>query len=394
MVRLQNISYDEYVRKYSDYRVILIGAGGTFRNFIQFHQDKYFLLNNIDYILDNDKKIEGNEVQILDRHIKIRYLPAFSEKIAVERYVVFILVADKYVVDVAEQLDGMDLFENMPCIYGIGTFRWGYSYFPSPKYRAEIDTESCDNEIIPRIIHYCWFGEKDIPQKDIRCIESFGKYHPDYQIIKWSEKNFDIENAPRYVRDAYKRKKYAFVSDYVRLWAVYEHGGIYLDTDVELFGKLDFILKYRMTFAYMEYGELATGLGFAAEKGAQELKEMLDMYENIPFVYDDGTLNLTPCPRYTNEYFRHKGFYLDNSLDVVDDILFLSSDYLCPLTPVECEDGSYQLAQLTLTDRTVGIHWCNNSWKDPDEIGIFEREKSLREKINSRLFADWKRTRG
>ena len=110
MVRLQNISYDEYVRKYSDYRVILIGAGGTFRNFIQFHQDKYFLLNNIDYILDNDKKIEGNEVQILDRHIKIRYLPAFSEKIAVERYVVFILVADKYVVDVAEQLEGMDLF--------------------------------------------------------------------------------------------------------------------------------------------------------------------------------------------------------------------------------------------------------------------------------------------
>ena len=78
----------------------------------------------------------------------------------------------------------------------------------------------------------------------------------------------------------------------------------------------------------------------------------------------------------------------------IDDILFLPSDYLCPLTPVECEDGSFQLAQLTLTERTIGIHWCNNTWKEKEERAILEKEKRSRERINDRLLSDWKRQKG
>lgn len=394
MVNLINISYDEYIRKYSSCNIICIGAGGTFNNFINFHMDKYFLLNKIEWILDNNEKIKGIEKQVLNRFIPVEHLPAFDKNLQPSDWVVFILVADDSVVEVVEQLDAMKSFDGISCVYGIGSFRWGYTFFPTPKYRVQKLESPYKEEKIPRIIHYCWFGEKKIPDKDKECIKSFKKYNPEYSIREWSEENFDIWDSPEYVQEAYQSKRYAFVSDYVRLAVIYKYGGIYLDTDVELFSNLDFWLKFRMVFAYMEYGEIATGLGFASEAKAPEVLEMLKMYDSIPFQLKDKRYNETPCPRYTNEYFRRKGMYLDNSLEIHGDILFLSSDYLCPLSPVEDEDGNYQLAQLSLTDKTMGIHWCNNSWKDDKAKDAFRRVKIDRECINQRLLEDWKRVKG
>lgn len=392
MVNFINISYDEYIKKYDGKKVVCIGAGGTFRDFRNCHLDKVNLLSSIEYILDNNASLVNTSISLLNNSVKVGYLPDFAADISKENWVVFILVGDRFVMQILQQLDDMPIFDEMDCIYGVGTFRWGYSFFPSPKYKTSLLPRV--NECIPQKIHYCWFGPKEISERDLKCIDSFSKYNTDYEIVKWSESNFDISKAPKYVRDAYESGKYAFVSDYVRLWAVYNYGGIYLDTDVELFKNLDFMLGYRMVFAYMEYGEIATGLGFAGIKGALELKEMMDMYEKIPFLLENGEYNLTPCPRYTNEYFRRKGVSLDNSLEIVDDIVFLPSDYFCPLSPVECSDGSYQLAQLSLTDRTVGIHWCNNSWKSEEELGIFNEAKNSRALINNRIFEDWKRKKG
>lgn len=392
MVNLINISYDEYIKKYDEKKIVCIGAGGTFAKFRICHLDKINLLHNVRYVLDNNLSLKGVEINLLNNVVKVDYLPDFNECVSKEDWIIIILVGDTYISEVLNQLDSMPVFDGIDCIYGIGTLRWGYTYFPAPKYRSELHKRNIER--IPRIIHYCWFGPNDIPEKDLKCISSFSERNPDYEIIKWSEDNFDIKSAPQYVQDAYKYKKYAFVSDYVRLWAVYKYGGIYLDTDVELFRSLDFILGFRMMFAYMEYGELATGLGFASEKGAAELKEMMDMYNKIPFVLENGKLNLTPCPRYTNDYFRRKGVSLDNSLEILDDIVFLPSDYLCPLQPVECSDGSYQLAQLSLTDRSIGIHWCNNTWKSSNELGILNEAKQDRELINKRILTDWIRSKG
>lgn len=392
MVNLINISYDEYIRKYDERKIICIGAGGTFINFRNCHLDKIKLLNNVRFVLDNNVLLKGKKFNLLNNNVVVDYLPEFNESISKNDWILIILVGDAYILDVIKQLDEMPIFEGFDCIYGIGTFRWGYTYFPAPKYKMELQTRR--KERIPRLIHYCWFGPNDIPEKDLKCISSFSEYNPDYEVVKWSEDNFDISNAPKYVQDAYNYKKYAFVSDYVRLWAVYKYGGIYLDTDVELFSNLDFILGYRMMFAYMEYGELATGLGFASEKGTAEIKEMMDIYNTIPFVLENDNLNLTPCPRYTNDYFRRKGIALDNSLEIFDDIVFLPSDYLCPMQPVECSDGSHQLAQLSLTERSIGIHWCNNTWKSSKELSIFDEVKQDRELINKRILSDWKRNKG
>ena len=250
MVNFLNISYDEYIRKYDDREVVCIGAGGTFTNFRNCHLDKIKLLNNIRHVLDNNSALKGTTVSLLNNDVTIGFLPEFNEFITKDDWVIFILVGDNYLLDVLNQLDSMPVFDGVDCIYGIGTFRWGYTYFPTPKYRIALPEKK--EELIPRRIHYCWFGPNDIPEKDMDCIASFSKYNPDYEIIRWSEANFDIDKAPLYVRQAYNCGKYAFVSDYVRLWVVYYYGGIYLDTDVELFGKLDFLLGFRMVFAYME----------------------------------------------------------------------------------------------------------------------------------------------
>ena len=250
MIHLLNISYDEYIKKYDEYKIICIGAGGTFQNFIACHQEKLFLLNKIEVILDNNKVLEGTKRQILMKDIEIAHLPSFSRDISREKWILFILVADTYVIDVVNQLGGMLIFDGLDCIYGAGTFKWGYTFFPVPKHRGFHIYKTEGKDRIPKIIHYCWFGKNPIPEKDRKCIESFSKYNPDYEVIKWSEHNFDLENVPLYVKQAYENEKYAFVSDYVRLAVVYKYGGVYFDTDVELFQNIDFLLKLCCRLVY------------------------------------------------------------------------------------------------------------------------------------------------
>ena len=104
--------------------------------------------------------------------------------------------------------------------------------------------------MIPKIIHYCWFGGNDKLESVMKCIESWKKYLPDYEIMEWNESNFNIKKANQYVREAYDNKKWAFVTDYVRLIALYENGGIYFDTDVEVFKSFDSLLSEKAFFGF------------------------------------------------------------------------------------------------------------------------------------------------
>lgn len=135
---------------------------------------------------------------------------------------------------------------------------------------------------IPKTIHYCWFGGN--PKSEIieRCIASWKAYCPDYEIIEWNERNFDVNCIP-YVADAYAAKKWAFVSDYARLYVVHEHGGIYLDTDVLLHNRIDDLLQYDCWFAQEDLLYISTGLGFGAQKGHPTLRAMMHTYENSEF---------------------------------------------------------------------------------------------------------------
>ena len=212
--------------------------------------------------------------------------------------------------------------------------------------------------MIPKIIHYCWFGKDEKPKLAKKCIASWKKYCPDYQIIEWNEDNYDISSAPLFVRQAIEAQKWAFASDYVRLKVVYEHGGIYLDTDVEMIKNFDVFLHNPAFFGF-EYAlnsyRIATGLGFGAEKGCSILLEIMKIYEDNAFYDPSGDLDMTwNTTKETSVFLKH-GIQLDGSEQIVDDgIHIYPAQYFQPLKNgfiIPC-----------LTSKTVSIHWYASSW--------------------------------
>ncbi len=225
--------------------------------------------------------------------------------------------------------------------------------------------------MIPKTIHYCWFGNGPIPEKDQRCIESWRKQCPDYQIIKWCEDNYDISKSS-YMLEAYEHKKWGFVSDYARLDIVYEHGGIYLDTDVELIRPLDDLLENEGFMSFEEGIHVSSGLCLAAEDHNETVKALLDLYSDLHFVNPDGNLNITPCPVMQTNKLLEMGLVQDDSMQIVGGIKIFPHEYFCPL--------NYNTGILNVTKNTYGIHWFHESWRSP----LDKRIKSVERFFNRR----------
>lgn len=206
---------------------------------------------------------------------------------------------------------------------------------------------------IPKVIHYCWFGNGELPKLAEKCIESWQKYCPDYEIVCWNEKNFDLYKN-RYAYEAYQAQKWAFVSDYVRLKVIYDYGGIYLDTDVELIKPIDKLLENGGYMGFDQNGIVSTGLGFAAEQGNELIGEMLKDYEDIPFLLADGSYDLTPCPDRNTNTLKRLGMDIDNTSQTFMDMVFLPWEYLCPI--------DYYTGKKTITKNTYSIHHYSASW--------------------------------
>lgn len=209
------------------------------------------------------------------------------------------------------------------------------------------------NNKIPKIIHYCWFGNNPMPDIVIKCIESWKKKCPEYKIILWNENNFDFTQN-KYAKQAYEAKKWAFVSDYARLHIVYHEGGIYLDTDVELLKSLDDLLKYDAFFSMEDDTYFNTGIGFGAQKNNNIVKQMLDYYDGREFIKENG-YDLTTCPISNTETI--KNLYPNLSISdkyIINNTCFLSKEYFCPI--------DYETKKKRITKNTIGIHHFSQSW--------------------------------
>lgn len=222
--------------------------------------------------------------------------------------------------------------------------------------------------MIPKIIHYCWFGNGEIPAKDKKCIESWKKFCPDYQIIQWNESNYDVTKN-KYMFDAYQQKKWGFVPDYARLDIVYNHGGIYLDTDVELIRNLDSLLDNEGFVGFEQPEYINLGLGFGAVKGNTTIGNILEHYKSLEFIKEDGSLNLTPSPYYNTEAIVKEGFAADGTLQTIENFTIYPKDYFCP--------RDYYSGKMNMTDNTYSIHWFNASWQSPHKRRMLKIRRLL-----------------
>lgn len=210
--------------------------------------------------------------------------------------------------------------------------------------------------MIPKTIHYCWFGRKPIPAEYQQYMKSWSKFCSEYSIIEWNEDSFDVlQNS--YCKEAYEAKKWAFVSDYARLKILYEQGGIYLDTDVELLKNPDPLSSEGKGFiGYQNKWQLNTGLGFAAAPHDPIVEQMLKMYENIHFS-SNGTYDMTPCPVRNTVPFLQNGLVSGNrskNIETVGNFNVLPTEYLNPLDP--------DTGKLMVTKNSYAIHHYAASW--------------------------------
>ncbi len=223
--------------------------------------------------------------------------------------------------------------------------------------------------MIPKKIHYCWFGGKPLDELGQKCLESWKRFFPDYRIIEWNESNFDI-NCCDYVREAYEAKKWAFVSDYARFKILYEEGGVYFDTDVEVIRSFDDIIT-RGNFMGVENKVSAVnpGLGLAVAPGLGLVKEILDAYAQSYFLNDDGTYNLTTIVERTTKIIKSHGLRNINEIQTIADITIYPKEYFCPM--------DYASGKITLTENTYSIHHYSGSWHSEKEKYAHILEKKV-----------------
>lgn len=203
--------------------------------------------------------------------------------------------------------------------------------------------------MIPKIINYCWFGKNSLPTSVKKCINSWKKYCPDYKIIQWDETNFDVKSN-MFVKEAYEAKAWAFVSDYARLKVIYENGGIYLDTDVELVKNLDFLLKNSAYIGIQQSEYLCnTGLGFGAEKGNRAIFEMLKEYEELSFI--DNQRSKIVCPYLNDRAIQKIGKIQKNKVTVLPEITIFPPEYFDPYS-----------VNVLFNKNTVSIHHYSGTW--------------------------------
>lgn len=211
--------------------------------------------------------------------------------------------------------------------------------------------------MIPKIIHYCWFGRNPMPEKIHKCIASWRKYQSDYKIKLWNEENFDIQNSCEFVRQAYEQKKYAFVSDYVRLYALYHEGGFYFDTDVEIIRRIsdDFLNEYA-GYALDDNGYISVVM--FTQSGNSVYHKLLTMYENMDFIKEDGTFNMEVNNTYIQNELLHLGYQRKNIAQTLSD-----GSKLYPDDYFHCR--SLINGKLHITHNSYSIHWHTILWASP-----------------------------
>lgn len=343
-------------------RLVCFGAGAHFDTVMRLYST-YHLMQYVEYIVDNNTSIYGTFKSCQNSRYRIISLAEF-ERMADRKNIVLLVTSHLYCMEIVSQLD------NETCLDGTDTYIGSFlSDVSAPVLPYEIRKKGFEK--IPRIIHYCWFGKGEIPYEYRRYMESWERCCQDYEIRRWDESNFDI-SSNKYMKQAYEKRKWAFVSDYARIKIIHDYGGIYLDCDVELLKSLDIFLAEKMFCGFEDQNHINLGLGYGAVKNHPYLKRLMEFYEQLDFVNSDGNLNLIPCTAYQTEVIKEFGIQGNNTYQVGNGITVYSTEVFSPIS-------SWGAGEVS--DKTYSIHHYQASWqskKTMDKVHHIYKEYCVR----------------
>lgn len=216
--------------------------------------------------------------------------------------------------------------------------------------------KSTNDQKIPKVIHFVWFGGNPLTPLAEKCVASWKKYCPDYEIVRWDESNFDVSQN-QYCLEAYESKKWAFVSDYARLKVLVDHGGIYMDADVEVLKPLDRFLTEEAFSGFEDDKIVPTGI-MAARCGHPFFKRLLADYDGKRFLLPNGAYDTTPNTKYITDACLEAGLVLNGKKQTVDGFTLYPKDFFCP--------KSWHTGLIELTDNSYTIHHFSGSWHPED----------------------------
>lgn len=353
MIKIVNGSEKQFYNNAKEKLLFLFGAGKKAGAAV----NTYCKGLNITAIVDNNLQIQKTNMVICGKTYKIIDIKEFVEYVlgVGSDRVLLLITPTFYAWSIVEQLNNIPQLKGLQC----------YLSVLLGDYYERIDFSFSQGEPkIPKKIHYCWFGKGEIPVHLKNYIASWHKFCPEYEIIRWDEKNYNI-NKIKYIKEAYRSKKWGFVSDYARLDVIYQEGGIYLDTDVELIASLDKMINDEMFMgAYANY-MIASGVGIGAVKAHPLIKELRDYYDDKSFYRNDGRMNLTPCQEYQHPVLVKYGFSLENKYQMKNNIVIYPSEVMSPT-------GISGLAD-NFTENTISIHHGEWGWISKAEKEAFER---------------------
>lgn len=337
----------EYIKQ-NNTKIIVYGAGMIGKIIVPYYLVSHNLLDNIDCYVDSDKKKQGNHETINRKIIKICPVEKLDD---VEDNTIILITNSNFssVIPFLDSIPNLDKKDAaiIPVMQEVEVRN------ASVSERKVVEDYS--SECIPKVINYCWFSGSPLPDYLKKCIESWHKICPDYEIKRWDESNYDVSKNP-YMKQAYEAKKWGFVPDYARLDILYNHGGFYLDTDVELIKSLDELRNQGAFCGVEKWGNINMGGCSGAVPHHPMIKRILDSRESIPFKYDDGTLNLNTCGVYETAPFIELGMRVDNTTQRINDMTVFSSDYFHPY--------DYMSGETIITKNTYSIHHFNGGWLD------------------------------
>lgn len=356
--------FAEYVEE-ENKSIVFWGAGAIGRVLIPYICNRYGLDGRVIGYIDNNPAKQGKEITLASKKVKI-YSGAFLKSLCAGEYVLMIANGDFY--PVLEQLSAMqDMVNALVCIAPVIQL--------SEKAEPQITGiyKSSTEPLIPKVIHYCWFSGQPIPQKLQDCIKSWHEKCPDYEIVRWDESNYDYKKLP-YTRQAYEAEKWGFIPDIARLEILYQYGGFYLDTDVELLKSLD-ELRYQQGFCGREdWGHVNFGGGSGCVKHLDMVGELLDFRKDVPFLLPDGRINVEASGYFETKPLMDKGLSITNRTEVVNGFTVYASEFFHPYNYISGKEN--------ITAQTVSIHYFNGSWLG--EAGNLYRRES-REKFETVL---------